>query len=173
MPKRSQKIQNDEAIGFGAALRASTRLLRRGSVKGSAGAPELLAMTATKPMDTLSAGIYAYWRGERNLWGAFWVWGMGVGCLIGLFFTLFSGLVLQQAYLNFVTGDVVMAGLAGYAVLVMFGFWWSYYAWHLVSVWRCAAHSCPIAKWGARAFVLAVAGTYWPLYALHVWVRFL
>lgn len=173
MPKRSQKIKNDEAIGFGAATNSPTRLLRRGGVKGQAPNAELLAMTAAKPMDALSAMFYAYWRGERALWGAFWVWGMGVGCLIGLFFTLFSGLVLQQAYLNFVTGDIVMAGMAGYAVLVMFGFWWSYYLWHLVSVWRCAAHSRPAYRFGARVFVLAVALTYWPLYALNVWVRFL
>lgn len=128
---------------------------------------------AVRPMDAVSAMFAAYWRGEMALWGAFWVWGMGVGTLIGLIFTPLSMPVLQQAYLNFYTGDVLLAGLAFYAVAVMFGFWWSYSLWHVVSIWRCSAHSGPAAKWGSRLFVLSVTCTYWPIYLLNVYVRFL
>jgi hypothetical protein len=130
---------------------------------------------APKPLaaDPLSTYFHAYWQGQMPLWGAFWVWGMGVGTLVGLVFTLISVPILgNYAMLRLTEQDPLMTIISGYAVAVMYGFWLTFYAWHLVSVWRCAAHAAPLARWSARAFVLAVALTYWPLYALTMWVRF-
>jgi hypothetical protein len=109
----------------------------------------------------------AYWRGEMPLWGAFWVYGMFLGTLLGLIMTPVSQIIINQFQLALMVDSVAVWLLYGYLLVVMFGFWGTYYLWHVVGVWRCARNPYGVPTvwgWAARAFVLLVTFTYWPAF---------
>ena len=122
-------------------------------------------MTTSKQNTTFATEAQAYWRGERPLWQAFWVYGMFFGTLLGTVMT-----PLSQFALQFLLQDVERVGLTPdnllglYAMSTLLSFWWIYYLWHIVGVWRCGTQSSFIPKWGSRIFVLTVTFTYWPLW---------
>ena len=137
-------------------------------------APRIVPKAAPLATDPISRYFEAYWQGRMPLWGAFWVWGMGVGTLVGLLFTIISLPLLGQfSMLYYTENDPFLLALNVYLLLVMYGFWLTFYTWHTVSVWRCAEHAPTSAKWPARLFVLAVTLTFWPVYILNVFIRFL
>lgn len=128
---------------------------------------------AARPMEALSATMHAYWRGEMPLWGAFWVYGMGFGTLVGLMFTMLALVIWQSFSLSVAMNDIVSTALMAYVLLVMYGFWLTYYTWHIVGVWRCGKHASPLARSASRVFVGAVTLTYWPIHTLTIWIKFL
>lgn len=108
------------------------------------------------------------WTGKAPLWTAFWVPGMFFGTLLGIIMTVVSILAFPTLLGYAFAPEHSQASrlLAGYLVVLTLGFWWTYYIWHLVGVWRCAKNSaCPLTRWGARLFVLVVTFTYWPVWA--------
>lgn len=121
---------------------------------------------AKKPaeMDALSRMVRAYWDGDMPLWGQFWVFGMFFGCLLGLVMTMVSPMILREVQISWELGQWQVTALYGYVAATLFGFWLTYYVWHVVSVWRCARHEGALIRWAARLFVLLVTVTYWPLY---------
>lgn len=123
-----------------------------------------MAKKTVGEMDGLSRVARAYWNGEMPLWGQFWVFGMFFGCLLGLVMTMLSPMVMREVQISWELGQWQVTALYGYVAATLFGFWGTYYLWHVVSVWRCAAHERVLVKWAARVFVLLVTVTYWPLY---------
>lgn len=124
--------------------------------------------TTVGEMDALSRMVKAYWNGEMPLWGQFWVFGIFFGCLLGLVMTLISPMVLREVQISMALGQWQVTALYFYVAFLLFAFWGSYYVWHVVSVWRCAAHEPAWVRWGARLFVALVTVTYWPLYVFVV-----
>jgi hypothetical protein len=124
-------------------------------------------MNAKQPAghDKLATWARAYWRGELPLWGQFWLWGMVVGTLVGVAMTLLTIPLFRQIQITWLMEDYAEALLQAYLLLLLFGAWLTYYTWHIVSVWRCAAAEHPLLRWAARFFVVLVTLTFWSLYA--------
>ncbi len=107
------------------------------------------------------------WCGKAPLWAAFWVPGMFFGTLLGIIMTCITVVTFPTLAAYTITPDHSMASrlLAGCLIMLTLGFWWTYYIWHLVGVWRCAQNTtCLLTRWGARLFVVAVTLTYWPVW---------
>jgi len=124
-------------------------------------------MNAKQPAghDKLATWARAYWRGELPLWGQFWLWGMVVGTLVGVAMTLLTIPLFRQIQITWLMEDYAEALLQAYLLLLLFGAWLTYYTWHIVSVWRCAAAEPLLLRWATRFFVVLVTLTFWSLYA--------
>lgn len=122
-----------------------------------------------KSTDKLAQLLARYWRGEEPLWAQFWLYGMVGGTILGTVNTYFSQLFLSFMYRAFSRGNPIEMMFYIWPVVTLFGFWWTYYVWHVVSVWRCARNARhPIIGWLARIFVVLVTVGYWGVYTLFV-----
>lgn len=115
--------------------------------------------------DRLSEMAWAYWTGQMPLWGAFWVWGVLGGGVMALVLLLW-GLPLWGALFGSPVGPQM--ALAGYGLLWVHGLAVGYFMWSMVSIWRCAQNELPVVRLMARAVVVLLAATWWPIYALAV-----
>lgn len=118
--------------------------------------------------DRLSEMAWAYWTGQMPLWGAFWVWGVFVGTLFAFFMMSWSLPLWRSLPSISAVAPQPQTWLMMYWMLLIHTCWASYYVWHVVSVWRCAAAEGQLTKWAARLFITVVTLTWWPLYALVV-----
>ena len=73
--------------------------------------------------------IGKYWRGEKPLWKAFWLWGVILNLIITIFLYIFVGILMA------LTGSAILGLVILVAHYYIFTFWWS------VSTWRCAKNS--------------------------------
>ena len=125
-------------------------------------------------LDKFNSFVLSTWKGEQPLWLPFWVHGFGIGCALGAFFT---PIALERLFLvsEFANNPANLNQpfflLQAYGLVTLFSLWLTYYIWNFVATWRSASKAKALC-WPVRAFVAAVAFSYWGLMFQYAYALF-